>query len=113
MCKTYDEAIALLKTEEFKYDFPIKKGDGKSLQTALEIENFVSTYFVKLEYEIVEFIGIHTNKTLTVKIQSLKMTTYKYYDILQIEEVSEKGEISEFKIYFDITTCFKKKYNKN
>ncbi|MCX6230911.1 MAG: hypothetical protein NTZ33_05155 [Bacteroidetes bacterium] len=112
MSKTYDEAVSLLKSDEYKYDFHLKDGNGKSQIDAFEFEEIVYNCFVEIEYKIINFIGIQTLKNLFVKRQDLKMDKDKYYDILLIEETNEKGETTEFKIFFDITDCFKKKYNR-
>jgi len=54
-------AVELIK-KAYIYDYPIKGGSGKSYNDAIIIDIIAWSIFVRIEYEIVNFLAIHIGK---------------------------------------------------
>jgi len=104
-------AVELIK-KAYIYDYPIKGGSGKSYNDAIIIDIIAWSIFVRIEYEIVNFLAIHIGKILKVRQQKLRKQNDKIYDILSIEEVSPDKDKYTIDIYFDVTDCWNKKNKK-
>ena len=101
-------AIDLIKNE-YQDKYHIKGGYGISSDDAIVFDVTVWRNFIELEYEIVNFIANHINKSLKVRKQHLTGIDSRCFDILSIEEESTNIDKCKFDLFFDINECWNKK----
>jgi hypothetical protein len=101
--------------KDFNVDLPITGGVGNSIDdpVILEIVDPIDD-FIDTEYLYLKLIGIGRGIEWKFMTQFLMEHENKKIDKIQIETIQqlENETITQIEnIYFDITDCFKKKYN--
>jgi hypothetical protein len=88
----------------------ISGGDGSSFKEAIILDENISSWYVSEEIEIIRLIGVYNNKIFDPKRPAFhKYLNGRHYDILRINEETDKEDKFRTDIYFDVTDCLHKK----
>ena len=106
--------IRELIRKDFGVDLPIKGGSGNSIEDPLEIELTEINDYIGAEYAFLKFLGIGRGIEWRVMEQALLHHNDRKIDkiVIETKEFTEDEIITQTEnYYFDITECFKKKYD--
>ena len=92
--------------EEFNIDFPIKGGDGLSIENPIIIERTEMNDYVEVEYVYLKYYAIYKNIIWQQVEQNLLNHKDRKIDRFKmLIPLEDKAEFITF--YFDITECLK------
>ena len=91
--------------EEFNIDFPIKGGDGLSIENPIIIEKTEMNDYAEVEYVYLKYYAIYKNIIWHQVEQNILNHKDRKIDRFKMHiPLEDKAEFITF--YFDITECF-------